>query len=254
MDGLKQSVAAAFKECRSGLSSDRVIADPDLNQQFILCCRKLGRDEPEKQLNATLMNLRKQGLLRGLRSKRTTFTDTDDYRFASEIAVRHLERSRGVTLDQILCDPGLAIEFDETAARLAPHYSSLKYRWAALGLRKTHQLSPEILSRVIRPESVTLFDVPSMDVTDVPSNQGLYVFFDSRQCLYVGEATNLQNRIRKHLDHSDNKGLARWIWECGTESLKLETQTLPTNTKTAVRKAFELELIRSRNPVFNVKR
>ncbi len=252
MDGLKQSVAAAFKECRAGLSSDRVIADPDLNRQFILCCRQLGRDEAEKQLNATLMNLRKQGLLRGLRSKRRTFTDTDDYRFAAEIAVRHLERSRGVTLDQILCDPEVARKFDETAARLAPDYSSLKYRWAALGLRKTHQLSPEILSRVIRPESVTLFDVPSMDVTDVPSDQGLYVFFDSRQCLYVGEATNLQNRIRKHLDHSDNKGLARWIWECGTESLKLET--LPANTKTAVRKAFELELIRSRNPVFNVKR
>ena len=39
-------------------------------------------------------------------------------------------------LDQVICDPDLAQEFDNHAARLAPGYTPLEYRWAALGLRK----------------------------------------------------------------------------------------------------------------------
>ncbi len=60
-------------------------------------------------------------------------------------------------------------------------------------------------------------------------------------------------RIKQHLDHSDRKELARWLWENGTEELRLEIQLLEPDTPTRVRKALEAELIRSRDPVFNVK-
>ena len=69
----------------------------------------------------------------------------------------------------------------------------------------------------------------------------------------MGETSNLRTRLGKHLDHSDNKGLAHWIWEYGTDTLHLGMQVLPVDTETKVRRAMEAELIRSRDPVFNVK-
>ncbi len=170
------------------------------------------------------------------------------------MAARFIERRDGVSLDAVISDPALAEEFDQLAARISPGFTPVEYRWAALSLRKTKRLAPELLARVVRAEDVRVLDISSVDLTRVPSHQGLYLFFTSDRPLYAGEAENLNNRLRKHLDHSDNKGLARWLWEQGTESLHVEIQLLPTDTSTRVRRALESELIRSREPLFNVKR
>lgn len=137
---------------------------------------------------------------------------------------------------------------------IAPGFSPLQYRWAALNLRKAKKLSPEILGRVIQSETVLSFHVDGLSHETIPTNQGLYVFYDPPQTLYVGETTNLRGRLKKHLDHSDNRGLARWLWEHGTATALLEIHVLPGKTPTAHRRALEAELIRSRNPLFNVQR
>ncbi|HKB05039.1 MAG TPA: hypothetical protein VKD90_22640, partial [Gemmataceae bacterium] len=62
----------------------------------------------------------------------------------------------------------------------------------------------------------------------------------------------LYKRIKKHLDHSDNKGLARWLWENGADDLHLELHILSVDHAARDRKALETELIRSRGPKFNV--
>ena len=59
--------------------------------------------------------------------------------------------------------------------------------------------------------------------------------------------------MKKHLDHSDNKELARWLWQNSAADLRLEIQVLAPDTSTRVRKALEAELISSRGPMFNVK-
>ena len=180
--------------------------------------------------------------------------DEDDYRFAAEIAVRFLERRDGISLDAIICNPDKASEFDRVAQRIAPGYSPLQYRWAALNLRKAKRLAPELVGRIAPP--VRVINVPVSDIVpdDLPLSQGLYLFFAAQQLLYVGETENLRKRLKKHLQHSDNQGLARWIWEFGTQSLHLEMQILEDQTKAHTRKALELELIRSRQPIFNIKR
>ena len=96
--------------------------------------------------------------------------------------------------------------------------------------------------------------VSEIAAEELPVSQGLYLFFAADQLLYVGETENLRKRLKKHLEHSDNKGLARWIWEFGIEKLHLEMQILEAKTETRVRRALELELIRSRQPIFNIKR
>jgi hypothetical protein len=251
---MKVKIRLAFDDSSRGYSPDRVVADPELRRAFIERCRALGLVGSEATLNRALLNLRKQGGLRGRKSRRTTFLEQDQYRFAAEMAARFIERRDGISLDAIICDPALATEFDEIATRLSPGFSSVEYRWAALNLRKKKRLKPELLSRVVRAEAVERFDFQTLDLRKISARSGLYVFLTSDCVLYVGEAENLQNRIRKHLDHSDNKGLARWLWEQESPNLILETHVLPDTIGTRIRRALEAEMILSRNPTFNIKR
>jgi site-specific DNA-methyltransferase (adenine-specific) len=122
-------IKAAFDAVRGDHSVDRLVADPELNARFVEKCRELG--EPAT-LNRALLNLRKGGHLRGIKSNRLSAGDDDPYRFAAEMAVRYMERRDGVSLDDIICDPELASEFDRLAAAIAPGFTPLQYRWAAL--------------------------------------------------------------------------------------------------------------------------
>ncbi len=251
---MKAKLVAAFDATCQGFSPDRVVADPKLNSAFIAEANRLGLTGSAATLNRSLINLRKQGNLPGRKSKRTSFSDEGEYRFAAEMAIRFMERRDGISLDAIICEPALAAEFDAIAVKLAPGYSPLQYRWAALNLRKMSRLKPELLARVAAPVSVESLQVKDIDIRCVPTQQGLYMFFTSNQVLYVGEAESLNKRLKKHLDHSDNKGLARWMWEYGIDDLRVEIQILAEDTSTKVRRALETELIRSRSPLFNVNR
>jgi hypothetical protein len=251
---LKEAILAAFLEVREDASADWVIADPELNARFLQQCRRRGIEQAGASINRTLLNLRKRGDLGHLGSRRITVRDQPEYQFAAEIAVRSLERKHRVTLDDIICDPQLAREFDSIAQEISPGYAPVQYRWAALRLRKTRRLRPEILGRVVPTEVVGPIAVSDLSLDSVRAQQGLYLFSNREKMLYIGEAQNLRARLRKHLDHSDNKFLARYIWEFGKDDLLLEYHVLPEGTRTDVRKALETELIRSRRAELNVRR
>jgi hypothetical protein len=251
---MKDEIVQAFHHASQGFSPDRVVADPDLNRAYLSECNRMGLGSDAAKLNRSLFNLRKRGALRGISSRRTVLKDQPEYRFAAEIAARFLERENEITHDQIICDPHFAERFDEIAKTIVPRGRSFEYRWAALNLRKGQRLKPEVLARVARPSSVLQFQVRGLSLDGVPRTPGLYLFYSNQATLYIGECDNLQNRIRKHLDHSDNKALARWLWEFGEASLHLELQVLDKAITQRIRRALEVELIRSRLPVFNVRR
>jgi len=252
---MKSAILQAFETVCNRYSEDRVVADPELNRLFIIECRSLSLDAPACDLNRSLLNLRKSGAFpKTQRSRQTSFRDEDDYRFASEIAVRFLERRDRMSLDEIICDPEKVREFDEVAAKIAPGYSPLQYRWAALNLRKLKGLRPEIISHALPSTSVTVTAVNQLAISDISSEPGLYVFYNRIQTLYVGEASNLRTRLKTHLDHSDNKGLARWLWEHGAEDVFVELHLLNESVTTRVRRALEAELIVTRRPIFNFQR
>jgi predicted GIY-YIG superfamily endonuclease len=252
--GLNSVVRSAFLSVCSGYSPDRIVADPELNAIYLAKCVQIGLVAEPVQLNKSLLNLRKMGLLSDVQTtSRTSFPGADSDRYASEVAVRFLEKRDCVTLDEIICDPERANEFDSIADSIVPGCSSLEYRWAALNLRKSRRLKPEIMSHVIRPTGIQLGPVSGLRIADLPASQGLYVFHSATNALYVGEAENLRVRLAKHVDHSDNRDLARWFWEHGITDVALEIQELPHATSKKVRRALEAELIRSRNPAFNVQ-
>src|SRR5882724_5329029 len=117
---MKEKVIEAFHRASQGFSPDRVVADPDLNRAYLTECERLELGSDAAKLNRSLLNLRKRGGLRGVDSQRTILKDQSEYRFAAEIAVRFLERKNEVTLDQIICDPSLAEQFDQIAKTIAP--------------------------------------------------------------------------------------------------------------------------------------
>ena len=251
---MNDRIAEAFRRSSRGYSPDRVVSDPVLNHAFLNECLLLGLGSDAANLNRTLLNLRKQGGLRGIGSRRTILKDQSDFRFAAEIAVRFMERKNEISLDEIICDPKHAEQFDEIAKSIVPGGSSLEYRWAALNLRKQRRLKPEILARVARPIEVLRYHVKELTLGSLPKCPGLYIFYSNQVTLYVGESENLQNRIRKHVEHSDNKELARWFWEFGESFVHLELHVFDKSVTQRQRRALESELIRSRLPLFNVKR
>lgn len=249
---MKDKILIAFLATSGGYSADRVVADPELNAKFIAECRRLGLDLTTTELNKALLNARKTGGLAGLPpAKKTSFADIGEYRFASEVAARFLEQRLGISLDDIICDPETASEFDRIASEIAPGYDSLRYRWAALNLRKARKLRPEIVSRIASFDEVRLGRLEEIADESIPVRQGVYIFYSPLETLYVGESANLRKRLGKHIDHSDNKGLARWFWEHGMTDVRLELRILADDTTTRARRAVEAELISSRRPRFN---
>lgn len=247
-------VSTAYRRVCNGFSADRVIADPQLNANFIQECQSLGLTHTHTELNLRLLNTRKLGGRLDRSTRRTAVRDQDQYAFASEIAIRCLERKRQSTLDQVLCDPKLAEEFDDIAMSIAPGFTCLEYRWAALRMRKTSRLKPELLGRVVPSAVFGPIAAREIEYSHLPREQGLYMLLSRGRVLYVGEALDLRARLTKHFEHSDNKHLAHYLWEFGTDDVFVEYHLLPPDTRAEVRRAMELELIRSRNSEFNIRR
>ena len=157
-------IAQAYLEVRGGFSIDRVVADPDLDRRFLRRCRELGLGGTDFDLNWKLFNGRKNKYFSDLpKTRNYTASRKDEFEFSSEIASRYVQeqvrkQGRGdVSLDKIICDPDLAAEFDEIAARLAPGFAALDYRWVALGVRKAAGRYAGKASQSGRPPSLTSY-------------------------------------------------------------------------------------------------
>ncbi|HVJ85343.1 MAG TPA: DNA methyltransferase [Caulifigura sp.] len=198
-------VRRAFESTYDGYSADRIVVDPTLNSAFIGACRAEGLAGTARDWNLLLFRLRKAGKLADLpTAKRTSipWAGCDDYLFASEIAWQMmLEENRAASIDEILCDPDLAVQFDAIARRFAPGFEPLNYRWAALKLRKQAKFACSSVSRLEprRLEDAGLIDelkpsktpdIPAVYVVGVPQSKGM-------KSLYVGECVNLRNRLSK---------------------------------------------------------
>ena len=209
-------VAMAYGDTFDGFSTDRVVVDPILDTQFLGRCNELGVSGTPYKLNHTLLDIRKSKKAKLPKAtKRTVFLDLDDCRFASEIAVRTLQRTKGVTLDRILCDPNLAAEFDSVAQALVDESSVLKLRWAALNLRKTHQLKPlDSIGPIY--DLVSAGPIKRINLDALPTLMGTYVLYDANRPLYAGETNNLRKRMMRHMQN----GLPSWV-DVEEESLTL---------------------------------
>ncbi len=114
----QQQLIRAYESVYDGYSLDRVLADPALASALATKCQELSLPGTARDWNHYLMRHRKAGRLVEFQTlKRTEYSwsEYDKFLFASEIAWSDM-RAHG-TLDDILCDPELARQFDEKAQR-----------------------------------------------------------------------------------------------------------------------------------------
>lgn len=243
-----QGIVEAFRLTHEGFSADRVVADPELNHQFVEACSRLDLVGNARTWNVLLFRLRKAGNLADVETQyRTTISwnDCDRYMFASEIAWQSLlNDDRANSLDEILCDPALALEFDRIASQFAPGYTPLEYRWAALKIRKEASFA-RIRAAALAPpakfgESQPIEDLRTENVPDTP---GLYVLSESETGnLYAGETQDL----RRRLDVNQNQSAA---WKKIAQSIHV--QTLPMESLAAGNLAWQSYIVSRFQPRLN---
>jgi site-specific DNA-methyltransferase (adenine-specific) len=219
-----QGIAEAFRRIHNGFSADRVVADPLLNEEFAQECERIGVVGDARLWNMLLFRLRKAGKLVCFATTRRTdisWADCDSYLFASEIALQKMLRDdKAKSLDEILCDPTLASEFDKVAKRYAVGRTPLEYRWAALKLRKQAKFARTRSAALKPPKRLTPPQfLEKLEIGSMPERSGVYILLHEREKrIYVGETLNLRTRF-----NSQFNGDLRINWMTSYPDLRLQT-------------------------------
>src|SRR5262249_38554740 len=125
--------------------------------------------------------------------------------------------------DRVLCDPLMALEFDQIARQLAPGQPVLKLRCAALNLRKTHRLGPSKGTQPPEYDLVPAGPLQTLIVPELPQFPATYVLFDQKRPIFAGETEDLRRRVEIHLAG----GLPRWLDPKGDVDLVLKHSAQP---------------------------
>ncbi len=255
---MSQLILMAFDKVRDGRSSEFVICDPETNASFLATCRQMGLGVvavSDSQINQRLSNARKHGDLKSHKTTRRKMRDPNltKYRGAVENTVRLVERQFQKTVDDIICDVHLRTHFDSLVEFLSPGVPPLESRYCALTLRKTKQLQPEPVGRIIRAVSHRVLKLEAVEdqLDQVPTGPGLYIFFDEESTLYAGKAKNLRNRIGDHVQQWHYRDLIASIRKGNRSPVFLVYHELPIQITAYDLAAYETEVIRSRDPQHN---
>ena len=198
----QNGIIDAYKAMSQANSTDHILCDPELNVSFVDACKKRSLPGDAYTWNHLLLRIRKSGKLPRVKRvrRRLTFVDMDLYSAAAEIAMQLVTLDFDRTLDDVLCSPLLAAEFDRLAAEFAEGFTPFQYRWAAMAIRKRAKSSKELAreqfldwftKRLPRPKPLQAC------VTSKYENAGVYVLFNEGHPLYVGETFNVKSRIEQ---------------------------------------------------------
>ncbi|MFN0051790.1 MAG: hypothetical protein ACKV0T_06345 [Planctomycetales bacterium] len=230
-------------------SSDLYVADPVRNAEFIAKCRELGMAESAYTINKTLFYMRKTNRLKGLNSKKTSF-NYDGYAFASEFAATELKYEIGASIDDILCDPDLALRFDSIARLVSPGHSSLEYRWAILSIRKSGRRA-EWKPGYKMPQLTTVLNLVADSIEMVPDACGVYLLSERSKPLYARATEHLRQGIELHRRPQTLAAMKSELWQPEPKTFVVSYATIASKK---LLRPVEHRLIEESRPIFNVPR
>ena len=202
---MQEAVIQAFRSAGEGHSADFLLCDPELNVRFVQACKRSGTPGNAAVWNRLLLRIRKAGQLPKVPcgERKLTFEMMDTYSFGSEVALQLLSADYAMQLDEILCSPQTAAEFERLAEKYAPGHSAFEYRWAALALRKRVKKSKTLARKHFTPWLTKRLPKPvplSRALSSRYEVPGVYIVSGSEQALYVGETAHLGGRVQRMLD------------------------------------------------------
>jgi site-specific DNA-methyltransferase (adenine-specific) len=165
-----------------------------------------------------------------------------------------LDENRARSIDEILCDPELAEEFDGIARRFAPGFDSLSYRWAALKLRKQAKFARA--ARLLTPRHLgKAVAIEDLEGVKTPESAGVYLVGLRRnrtiRSLYVGECVNLRTRLARQFSQSLPK-----VWREQARRRKLEGDLCVqyvTTSRDAGMLAYQSHYVTKHEPPLNLR-
>ncbi|MEZ5941041.1 MAG: site-specific DNA-methyltransferase [Planctomycetaceae bacterium] len=207
------AVVEAYGIAGEGYPADYLLCDPELNSAFIAKCQELGGKGSPFYWNNLLLRVRKSGKLphSQRQPERIDPAEMDSFGFASEVAWRLLSIDYRKTLDEILCAPEFAAEFDRLAKMFGPvgqPATPLQYRRIALSLRKRSKNARRDASEFAswfkgRLEPVNIDDVSHGDF-EIP---GVFLLRAGTLGVYAGETENVRARIESIRENDNWRGL-----------------------------------------------
>ncbi len=255
-------IAAAFDAACEGYSSDELLVQKRLRDGFL---DHLSPDQPldadaQRDALLKLLRMRKAGKLKSPTTRRGKPVSSTVLP-VSEIASRVVTDRHRITSDTMLADPRYRAEFLREAEKIRPGIDPYEVSKGVLSLRKKRALRPELVLQVARwDRQIKTYSLDELRLKlaekKISANPGVYLFRGASRYLYIGEAQNLQQRLSEHSSGSDRKSLADYLAGREAKSVTVELHVFPADSpagESAVRRAYESELIRSRNPQFNVR-
>jgi site-specific DNA-methyltransferase (adenine-specific) len=235
-------ILRAFADSHQGHSVERVVADPEWNDQFQQACDSLQVAGSAGERNRFLFRLRKSGRLKssGIHVTQRTdlpWTKLANFSLASEIAWRIASDAFvDMELDDILCEPRSTQVFDQVASQLIPGISPFELRWTAIKLRKEikkgiHRAGEKSakqlgLQKFSKKHAQQL---GSVDLEDYAKQPALFALKDPRrEPIFVAETNDLQCSLTSLLHPA-----ARPAWQSlvgNLESLELQVQKFDSVT------------------------
>ncbi|TWU48614.1 hypothetical protein Poly51_45150 [Rubripirellula tenax] len=257
-------IIAAVTEAGDGFSTDEILVRDRLRTTFLeVIARRVGHtltDDEQRDVMLAMLKFRKAGKLDVSATHRSP-PAPDDVAPVAEIAVRVVTDRHRVSSDTVLADPALRSELQSEAVLIRPGIDADDVRKSVLSLRKKRALKPELVLQVAdwgrTIETVSLSDLKQqLEAGGVSTGPGVYLFRSERGYLYVGEASNLAARLTEHVGGSDRVSLAQYLAGEDGDDVTVEMHIFPSDSparRVTVRRAYESELIRSRDPKFNVR-
>jgi len=205
----EKAVIESFEKVANGNTADFLLCDKDLNKAFTDQCRSHSIGGNAYVWNRYLLHLRKAGKLprSTKRAARITDSQMDRFGFASEVAWRLLAIDYQKTLDEILCSPDFAGEFDRLAMEFGPmdqSVSSLEFRRAALSIRKRSHgargSAAQEFSQWLR-KSKSLKRIPIDGALGSLEIAGVFVLCAGDVGFYAGETSNIRHRVEQTLSN-----------------------------------------------------
>lgn len=205
-DSAAQVVDKAYREC--GYPVDYILCNKSMNSDFTQTCIKLGKGGTAYMWNRLLLAMRKSGQLSASKKSGEPISQSqfESLGNAAELAWRLLAVDYRKTLDDILCSPDFAAQFDLLATELMAEEEQAQpteLRQTALSIRKrchearlqAQELFPQWLS--CKRKSLEKVDVGgSMQALDMP---GAFVLESKKEPLYVGQSQNIRACVERLL-------------------------------------------------------
>jgi len=258
------AIIRGYRLANNGYSADEILINDELRHGWLAAVDPAwiqNSEDWQARTSLRLLSLRKAGKLPAITSKRGRPV-RDDVLPIAEIAARSVLDQYNVSSDELLCTPRLREQLQSSASNIAADIDPYDVRKAVLRLRKTRQLRPELTLRVADwKRTIEVFTREDLVIAlktrgRISLGAGVYLFRDVTGYLYIGEAVNLHQRLTQHLAGSDRLSFQAYLDSVAEGAVTVELHSFESDSpanELSIRRAYESELIRTREPRLNLR-